>query len=369
MARMRAALLEAARGELRIEHITIEDPRPGHVLVRIAGCGVCHSDLSLVDGVFPCPLPIVLGHEAAGVVEAVGVAVSEIAVGDHVVLTACPPCGICYWCVRSEASLCVASQAIQTNTFPDGTTGLSLGGGVVYRGLGVAGFAEYAVVPARAAVKIPADVSLEIASVIGCAVQTGVGAVLNTARVEEGATVLVMGLGGIGLSIVQGARVAGAARIIASDPVAHRRESAVRFGATDVVDPALEDVLGRVLALTGVGVDYAFDAAGRARVVEMGIAATRPGGTTVCVGAVPLDEAITISPPALFTVTERKLIGCVLGSCNALRDIPRLVGLWQAGRLDLAGLVTRRRPLAEINDAMEDLRAGREIRTVLAVAS
>jgi Zn-dependent alcohol dehydrogenase len=363
---MKAALLESSGGSLRLEHVAIEDPRPGHVLVRIAGCGVCHSDLSLVDGVFPCPLPIVLGHEAAGVVEAVGPGVTELAVGDHVVLTACPPCGACYWCVRGEASLCVASQAIQTNAFPDGTTGLSLGTDVVYRGLGVAAFAEHAVVSERAAVKIPADVPLETASVIGCAVQTGVGAVLNTARVEEGATVLVMGLGGIGLSIVQGARVAGAACIIASDPVAHRREAAARFGATDVIDPSSEDVLGRVLSLTGVGVDYAFDGAGRARVVELGIAATRPGGTTVCVGAPPLEETITISTPALFTVTERKIIGCVLGSCNALRDIPRLIALWQAGRLDLDGLVTRRRPLAEINVAMADLRAGREIRTVLA---
>jgi Zn-dependent alcohol dehydrogenase len=363
---MKAALFESSGGRLRLERLTIEDPRPGHVLVRIAGCGVCHSDLSLVDGIFPCPLPIVLGHEAAGVVEAVGAAVTDLTVGDHVVLTACPPCGACYWCVRGEASLCVASQPIQTNTYPDGTTGLSLGEAVVYRGLGVAAFAEYAVVSARAAVKIPAEVSLEVASVIGCAVQTGVGAVLNTARVEEGATVLVMGLGGIGLSIVQGARLAGAARIIASDPVAHRREAAARFGATDVIDPSAEDVLGRALALTGVGVDYAFDAAGRARVVEMGIAATRPGGTTVCVGAPALDETITIPTPALFTVTERKLIGCVLGSCNALRDIPRLVALWQSGRLDLDGLVTRRRPLAEINEAMDDLRAGRGIRTVLA---
>jgi len=365
MTRMRAALLEASGSDLRVDHVTIEDPRPGHVLVRIAGCGVCHSDLSLVDGTFPCPVPVVLGHEAAGVVEAVGAAVDEVAVGDHVVLTACPPCGACYWCVRGEASLCVASQAIQTNTFPDGTTGLARGDALVYRGLGVAGFAEYAVVPARAAVKIPTDVSLEIASVIGCAVQTGVGAVLNTARVEAGATVLVMGLGGIGLSVVQGARVAGAARIIAADPVAHRREAAARFGATDVIDPGAEDVLARVQSLTGVGVDYAFDAAGRARLVELGITATRPGGTTVSVGAASLEETITISTPALFTVSERKLIGCVLGSCNALRDIPRLVALWQAGQLDLAGLVTRQRPLAEINLAMDDLRAGRGIRTVL----
>jgi len=196
-------------------------------------------------------------------------------------------------------------------------------------------------------------------------VQTGVGAVLNTARVEAGATVLVMGLGGIGLSIVQGARVAGAARIIAADPVGARREVARRFGATDLVDPSTEDVVERALALTGVGVDYAFDAVGRARLVEAGLRATRNGGTTVAVGAAPMDDAITIAPAALFTITEKKLLGCTLGSCHALRDIPRLVALWQAGRLDLDSLVTARRPLAEVNAALDDLRASRGIRTIL----
>jgi Zn-dependent alcohol dehydrogenase len=196
-------------------------------------------------------------------------------------------------------------------------------------------------------------------------VQTGVGAVLNTARVEPGATVLVMGLGGIGLSIVQGARVAGAARIIAADPVAARREVATRFGATDVVDPTTADVLGVVMDRTQVGVDYAFDAVGRSALVQTGMAACRNGGTTVAVGAAPMDDAITIAPAALFTITEKKLLGCTLGSCHSVRDIPRLIALWQAGRLDLASLVTARRPLAEINEAMEDLRQSRGIRTIL----
>ena len=352
---------------MRVDAVDIAVPRPGQVGVRIVACGVCHSDLSIVDGVFPSPVPIVLGHEAAGVVETVGAGVERVAVGDHVVVTACPPCGTCYWCVRGEASLCVNSHAIQTNTFADGTTGLARDGAVVYRGLGVAAFAEQVVVPETAAVKIPGDVPLDVACVIGCAVQTGVGAVLNTARVEEGATVLVMGLGGVGLAVVQGARVAGAARIIASDPVAHRREAARRFGATDLLDPAAEDVTARVLELTGVGADYAFDAAGRASVIQTGIAATRSGGTTVCVGAPPLDETVAIAPPALFTITEKKLLGCTLGGCNSLRDIPRLAALWQRGLLDLEALVTARRPLEEIGEAMDDLRAGRGIRTVLSI--
>jgi S-(hydroxymethyl)glutathione dehydrogenase / alcohol dehydrogenase len=303
------------------------------------------------------------------VVDAVGPGVRELQEGDHVVLTPCPPCGTCYWCVRGEPTVCINATSIQTNTFPDGSTGLALDGQVVYRGVGLGAFAEYVVTPATGAVQIPADVPLDVACVIGCAVQTGVGAVLNTARVEEGATVLVMGLGGIGLSIVQGARLAGAARIIVSDPVAERRATAVRFGATDQIDPAAEDVLAQVTALTGVGVDYAFDAVGRGSLIQTGLAATRTGGTTVCVGAPPIDDAITIAMPALFVVSEKKLLGCALGSSNSLREIPRLIGFYRAGRLDLESLVTARRPLAEINTAMDDLRASRGIRTVLALGA
>jgi S-(hydroxymethyl)glutathione dehydrogenase/alcohol dehydrogenase len=365
---MRAALVEVAGQPLVVrDDVEIADPGPGQVRVKVAHCGVCHSDLSIADGAFPSALPIVLGHEAAGTVDAVGPHVTGLAVGDSVVLTAVPPCGRCYWCVRDEAALCVDSVGIQTNTFADGTTGLSRSGEVVYRGVNVAAFAEYVVTQETGAVKIPAGVPLDVACVIGCAVQTGVGAVLNTARVEEGATVLVLGLGGIGLSVVQGARVAGAARIIASDPVAERRDAAKNFGATDLLDPTSDDVIARAREITGVGVDYAFETAGQAALVEAGMAAARNGGTIVCVGAAPIDQSITIAPAVLLTITEKKLIGCVLGSCNSLREIPRLIALWQAGRLDLEGLITARRPLAEINEAMADLRASRGIRTVLSI--
>jgi Zn-dependent alcohol dehydrogenase len=364
---MRAALLEAAGRPLRLDTIEICEPGPGQVRVRVRHCGVCHSDLSIVDGTFPSPLPIVLGHEAAGVVDAVGDGVAGLAPGDHVVLTPLAPCGACYFCVRGEPGVCVNATNIQTNTFHDGSTGLARGGELVYRGVGVGAFAERVLTSSTGAVKIPADVPLEIACVIGCAVQTGVGAALNTAKVEEGATVLVMGLGGVGLSIVQGARLAGAARILAADPVAERRAAAERFGATDLLDPAREDVTSRAMELTGVGVDYAFDAVGRGELIQTGLAATRPGGTTVCVGAPPLGDSVTIGLPALFVLTEKKLIGCALGSSNSLREIPRLVALWQAGRLDLEGLITARRPLADINLALDDLKAGRGIRTVLSL--
>lgn len=363
---MRAAVLEAAGEPLVMrDDIDIEAPRSGQVRVRVTHCGVCHSDLSIVDGVFPSPTPIVLGHEAAGIVDAIGPDVDGLAVGDHVVLTPLPPCGVCYWCVRGEPGVCVNASTIQTNTFCDGRTGLSRHGELVWRGIGLGGFAEHVVTPVTGAVKIPAAVPLEIACVVGCAVQTGVGAVLNTARVEPGATVLVMGLGGVGLSIVQGARAAGAARIIVADPVAARRQAAVHCGATDSIDPSAVDVAMRVRELVDVGVDYAFDAVGRSSLVQAGLLATRNGGTTVCVGAAPIDDAITVAPAALFTLQEKKLIGCALGSCNSVRDIPRLLALWQAGRLDLEALITARRPLADINAAFDDLRAARGIRTVL----
>ncbi len=365
---MRAAVLETAGQPLAIRNdVEIEDPGPGQVRVKVSNCGLCHSDLSIADGTFPSALPIVLGHEAAGVVDAVGPNVKGLAPGDSVVLTPAPPCGACYWCVRGEPAICVDAIGIQTNTFADGTTGLSRGGETVYRGLNVAAFAEYVVTQETGAVKIPSDVPREVACVIGCAVQTGVGAVLNTARVEEGATVLVMGLGGIGLSVVQGARVAGAARIIVSDPVSDRREAAKAFGATDLFDPASDDVVARAREITKVGVDYAFETAGQAKLVEAGMAAARNGGTVVCVGAPPIDQSITVAPAVMLTISEKKLIGCVLGSANSLREIPRLVALWQVGRLDLEGLITARRPLSEINEAMNDLRTSRGIRTVLSI--
>ena len=365
---MRAALLETPGQPVSVcNDVEIRDPGPGQVRVKVSHCGVCHSDLSIVDGAFPSPLPIVLGHEAAGVVDAVGPDVKRLAIGDPVVLTACPPCGACYFCVRGESANCVDAIGIQTNAFADGSTGLSRGGDVVYRGVNVAAFAEYTVTQESGAVKIPDDVPLDVACVIGCAVQTGVGAVLNTARVEEGASVLVLGLGGIGLSVVQGARIAGAARIIVSDPVAARREVAKSFGATDVLDPTAEDVVARAREITEVGPDYAFETAGFASLVEAGFAAVRNGGTVVCVGAPSIEESITIAPAVLLTISAKKLMGCILGDVNSLREIPRLVALWQAGRLDLESMITSRRPLEEINDALDDLRATRGIRTVLSI--
>jgi len=366
---MRGALLEASEKPLAIvDDLDIEDPRAGEVRVRVSHCGVCHSDLSLVNGTFPFVAPTVLGHEAAGVVESIGAGVSSVAPGDKVVLTPIPVCNACYWCVRGEYGCCVNAASISTGTFVDGHTPLSRQGLPVLRGVGLGGFAEYVITTETGAIKVAPDTPLEIACVIGCAVQTGVGAVLNTARVPEGATVLVAGAGGIGVAIVQGARLAGATKIIVSDPVAERRERTREFGATDVVDPTADDLIGVVQELTdGIGVDYAFDAVGAGAVIESCIWATRNGGTTVMVGAGGIDQTVTLAPPVLFTLTERKLLGCLLGSSSGRRDIPRLLALWRAGRLDLEGMITARRPLAEVNDAFADMTAGIGLRTVLTV--
>lgn len=366
---MRAAILDQIGQPLVVsDDVDIATPGPGHVLVRVANCGVCHSDLSVVNGSFPAEPPIVLGHEATGMVEAIGEGVTMLAPGDAVVLTPAPPCGRCYGCVRGEPGTCANIAGLFGNTLPDGSTPLSRKGEPIKRGLGVAAFAEYVVATETGAVKIPADVPLDVACVIGCAVQTGVGAVLNTAKVVEGATVLVMGLGGIGISVVQGARVAGASRIIVSDPLLERRAVAQQLGATDLLDPATDDVITACKDLTdGIGVDYAFECAGAAPLINVGVNATRAGGTTVCVGAPPLDQKIEIAPAVLFGVGEKKLMGCLLGSSNSLLEIPRLVSLWQTGQLDLDALISNRRPLEEINEAMDDLAAGKGIRTVLSI--
>jgi Zn-dependent alcohol dehydrogenase len=363
---MRAALLEPAGRPLTIvDDVDVAEPRAGEVLVRVHACGVCHSDLSNVNGTFPPPGPIVLGHEAAGVVEATGPGVTSVAVGDHVILSPIATCGACPMCLRGDYGVCEQALAVTTGTFVDGSSPLSRGGETVYRGLGVGGFGEFSLVRESAAVKIDRDAPLEVACVIGCSIQTGVGAVLNTARVTPGSTVLVMGLGGVGIAIVQGARVAGASRIIVSDPIAGRRDAAAAFGATDAIDPATDDVVDRVMAITGIGADYTFEAVGKSALVDQAIWTVRPGGMIVMVGAAPIADAVTINPAVVFMATERKLVGSFLGSCHSRRDIPRLLGLWRSGHLDFEGMITHRRPLDEINEAFADMEAGRGLRTVL----
>jgi Zn-dependent alcohol dehydrogenase len=361
---MRAALFNGT-STLELDDVEIADPAPGQVRVRVHHCGICHSDYTVLAGGLG-QSPQILGHEASGIVDALGDGVELLAVGDHVVLTPIASCGRCYWCTRAQPSQCVNKGQTFSAAFLDGTTGLSRNGDVVYRGMGVGGFAEYALVSETGAVKIPDDIPLDVACVIGCAVQTGAGAALNTAHVDPGSSVLVLGLGGIGLSVVQGARVAGAARIIGSDPIESRRKMAQQLGATDVLDPGTADAVATAQQLTdGIGVDYAFEAAGVAALQRVAIDATRAGGTTVFVGAPSFEESLTIPNVLLWGMQEKKLLGCFMGSSNSLRDIPAFLALWRAGQLDLESLITARRPLDEINDGFADLAAGVGVRTVI----
>ena len=369
---MRAAVLYEQGKPIRVENnIDIIEPRAGEVRVNVAYCSLCHSDYSVLSGVMgPIQGPIVLGHEASGVIESVGEGVTHLAVGDHVVLTPVPPCGTCYYCQRGDHSLCTNGHSIGTNRMADGQTGLEQEGNEILRGIGVAALAEQVVCPSTGAIKIDKDIPLEIACVVGCAMQTGVGAVLNTAKVEIGATVLVLGLGGIGLAVVQGAKLASASKIIVSDPLAERRELALRLGATHAIDPSSEDVLAYTMANTdGIGVDYAFETAGLAMLIEQGVNSSRAGGMTVCVGAPPIDQGVKLDNVVIFTSMEKKLCGCLLGSCNSTYDIPRMMRAFQNGQLDLHSMVGKMRPFEEINEAFDDLHHGREIRTVMKIGS
>jgi S-(hydroxymethyl)glutathione dehydrogenase/alcohol dehydrogenase len=363
---MRAALALAAHEPMVVvDDVVLDAPHTGEVRVQIDSCGMCHSDLSFLDGLLPGQFPMILGHEAAGVVTETGPGVTSIAEGQRVVLSFRPPCKRCYWCVRGEESLCAEGSKLISGRLADGGTRLSHNGAEVIRGIVVAGFAEQTVVPAAAVTALPDDIPLPVAALIGCAIQTGLGAVMNTAAVEVGATVVVSGLGGVGMSIVQGASIAGAAVIIGVDPVASRRELALRLGATAAVDPTDSDAVAVAREATdGIGVDYAFDAVGRADIVETLMKLTRNGGTTVMVGVPGPKDTVNVRA-LIHNAYEKKLVGCYLGSARPDRDVDRAIRLWRAGRLDLEGMISRQVGLADINSAVDGMRTGDGLRWIV----
>ncbi|MCA1824948.1 MAG: zinc-binding dehydrogenase [Frankia sp.] len=355
-----AAVLRTAGGAMPVEEITLPPTGPGLVRVRLHATGVCHSDLSLATGVLRQQLPAVLGHESAGVVVEVGDGVTHVVPGDHVVLSWLPACGDCFFCASAEPALCeravADADAVAPPVLADGTA--------VHRGLGTAGFATETVVLARAATAIPQDVPFEVAALLGCAVLTGVGAVLNAARVPPGASVAVVGCGGVGLSVVMGARLAGAARIVAVDPAADKLALAAELGATDAVT-AGESVVKEVRRLTdGRGVDYAFEAVGRASTIRDAWSMARRGGTAVVLGVGRVDDLVSFNALELFH-QARALVGCVYGFTDFRRDVRALLGHWRAGRLPLERLVTRRVGLDAVGDALAAMARGDGARTVV----
>lgn len=358
---MRAALQqEIGQDKLEVvDDIEAVGFGPGRVRIRIRATGLCHSDLSAMSGVLPQPAPFIPGHEGAGDIVDVGDGVEGLTAGDRVLVCWLPACGSCTACRRGQPHLCLAGFVNA------GTPNFRRPAGDVFGFAGTGTFAEEVVVAAPCAVPIPDDVPYEIAALIGCGVTTGIGAALNTARIEAGSSVAVIGCGGVGISVIQGARVAGAAEIIAVDPVESRRDAALRFGATDAVAP--EDLAGvKARATAGEGFDYVFEVVGRSTTARTAYETTRRGGTLCIVGAGAMDDLLQLNMFELF-FDEKRILPSLYGGGDVRRSYERVIRLWRAGRIDLEGLITHRVRLEHINDALHQMRTGEALRTCITV--
>lgn len=348
---------------LRLTDVDIDDPGPGELLVAVDAVGVCHSDLSVVDGTRPRPTPMALGHEATGIVEAVGPHVTDVVVGDRVVLVFVASCGLCAVCASGRPAQCRNGvQAGAEGTLLSGARRLRRNGDAVNHHLGVSGFARHSVVDRRSAVVVEKEIPAHVAALFGCAVLTGVGAVLNTAQVRPGESAAVVGLGGVGLAAVLGAVLTNAHPIIAVDPVPAKRDLALKIGATTAATP--EEATATVADITVGGADVVFEAAGRTAALQTAWSLTRRGGRTVSMGLPDPSESLAI-PIAELVGQGRIVAGSYLGDAIPQRDIPRYIALWRAGKLPVDVLHSGSRPLSEINTALEDLATGSVVRQVL----
>jgi len=362
--RMQAAVLSGVNSGFQVCDVDLAPPRHGELLVRIAASGLCGSDLNAMSGKRKLvPFPAILGHEAAGVVVGCGPGVERVREGDSVVLSIVPSCGSCRACAVGRLNYCaVAEAAMSAGALLDGTRRLSDGGTELHHFLTVSSFAEFAVVPESGAVVLPDGIPLDQAALMSCAVLTGFGAVHNTARVAAGSRVAVFGCGGVGLNIVQGARIADAARIIAIDVVADKLALASRLGATDIVDASAADPVAAVRDLVG-GADYAFEALGREETIQQAWASLDVRGKLVLVGLLASGARLTLDAGPF--VSEQSVLGCYFGSADLARDVPILVQHYRSGDLVLDELISRRIMLDELDDAFADLRSGRGVRSML----
>jgi S-(hydroxymethyl)glutathione dehydrogenase/alcohol dehydrogenase len=349
---MRAAVLHECPGQLDISDLEIARPGPHEILVRTVAAGLCHSDLHCIEGLLPTTVPTVLGHESAGIVEAVGSDVTSVAPDDAVIACLSAACGRCEWCIVGRPYLC----ANPPHRPPDEVPALTEDGSPVRQFAGIGGFAEQMLLTERAAVKINPEVPLDRAALIGCAVTTGLGAVFNTAQVRPGSTVAVIGCGGIGLNVVQGAAIAGAARVIAVDVADDKLALAREFGATDTVDASSADPVAAVHDLTGGGVDYSFEALGRKVTAEQAFAMLRRRGLATLIGVLPTGTVLEIPGQALFA--ETRIQGCLMGSNRFQVDMPFYIELYLQGRLKLDELISNRISLDEINKGYAELASG-----------
>jgi S-(hydroxymethyl)glutathione dehydrogenase/alcohol dehydrogenase len=366
--RSKAVVYREGNESVAVEEIQVRGPRAHEVTLRMAACGVCHSDLSATNGTIQIPPPLVLGHEGAGVVVEVGDGVTDVAVGDHVVSVFVSMCGRCRYCVTGRPQLC--DQAAKTAaTLPDGSVPTTDADGRplhVFSGCGV--MADFATLHVDSVVRVDPSVPLDSAALLGCGVMTGVGAVFNTAKVEPGSTAVVFGAGGVGLNAIQGCALAGAAMIVAVDPAESKLELARSFGATHTVNPLEEANVVRALRkLTGGGADYAFECVGRGEIVAQAYGALGKGGTAVVVGVAPPKDQTSIGTASL-TFAEKTLTGSYFGSARPRHDFPRLLALYQSGRLLLDELITTRYAIEEAPQAFADLAAGRNARGVIVFA-
>ena len=357
---MKAAICYEFGKPLVIEEIEIDPPRAGEVKVRLAACAICHSDIHYMEGAWGGDLPTVFGHEGAGVVEEVGPDVASVAPGDHVVVTLIRSCGDCFYCARAEPSMCETRFPLDGESRLHGKDGQTVG-----QGLRTGAFAEHVVVDESQIVSIPKDISLDSASLLACGVITGLGAVVNTARVPAGSSVVVIGTGGVGLNSIQGAALSGAQPVIAMDLSDDKLEAAKAFGATHGVNPAAEDARATIKSLTGGrGADYVFVTVGSVKAIEQGLRLLRRVGTLVIVGMPASGEMIGIEAVG-FADRGQRIIGSKMGSTRLRVDVPKLVAHYRQGRLKLDELITARYPLEEINEAIASVKRGEALRNVI----
>jgi Zn-dependent alcohol dehydrogenase len=357
---MKAAVCYEYGKPLVVEDVVLDPPQTGEVRVRIAACAICHSDVHLIRGDWGGPTPVIAGHEAAGIVEEVGHGVTSVQPGDHVVVSLLRQCGHCFQCTMGRPYYCEGVFPLDSGSRLHTQDGRSIA-----HGIRCATFAEYAIVDQTQLAKVPDNLPLECASLLACGVITGLGAVTNTVQVETGSKVVIIGTGGVGLNAVQGAVLSGASMIAAVDLLDNKLEAARAFGATHTINAARENVLERVMALTdNRGADYAFATVGSPKAIEQSIELVRRGGTAVIVG-MPSNEEVMFSVNAHHLTYGRTITGSTMGSTRLLVDVPRLVQLYEEGRLKLDELITGRYRLEEINDAIESMERGEALRNVI----